>query len=249
MDIWICRIADIGFSVSDAMVRVGGWVVRCSLVTALVTPFLLAGCGDGGTCGKVLPCGGDLTGSWRFVSSCANDKAVNMQLDQWICSDAMLHYESIKVVGTAVYNADLSSSIEGTRSFTVRETTPLGCFTGPNDPTTCAELEEQTAAAMGVLSVSCAGSDVCTCRVDVSYTVRVSPGPIRRRERLSSTPPMEQLPRSNTASRKPASPDRLVHDDVHGRDGSRDHRYGYRASAKVSVGEHRERRPEDPSSS
>jgi hypothetical protein len=156
------------------MFRVGGWGVGCSLVTALVTPLLLAGCGDEATCGEVQPCGGDLTGSWRFVSACANDQAVNLQLARSICSDATLHYESIKVEGASVYNADLSFSIEGTRSFSLRETVPLGCLTGPNDPTTCAELEQQTAQSMGVLSASCTGSDVCACRVEVSYTASIT---------------------------------------------------------------------------
>ena len=60
-------------------------------LTSAFSALLLATCGDGGTCGKVLPCGGDVTGSWAFTSACVDNAVLNMQLAQGTCTGAMAH--------------------------------------------------------------------------------------------------------------------------------------------------------------
>ncbi len=49
---------------------------RAAGVVAVLVPLAFGGCGGGGgdatggSCGKIAPCGGDVTGSWTAAGSC-----------------------------------------------------------------------------------------------------------------------------------------------------------------------------------
>jgi len=153
------------------MIHLRGQLVLGSILSV----WLLAACKDGGTCGKVSPCGGDVTGTWSFSGACMDNAIVNMQLSQTTCTGLTANFSSLKVSGTAVFNADLTFSIEGSESFFVEETLPLACEPA-GGPTTCAELQQSAADDPTVQSITCTGDAVCNCRVSVSRTGMMSVG-------------------------------------------------------------------------
>ncbi len=91
---------------------------------------LVAGCGGdtGGvaaSCGKVLPCGGSLTGTWTVSSSC--ESATDLTGGN-ACPAATIDESQLVASGTLTFNADMTfvsnTSQSGTRRFSV----PLDCL-------------------------------------------------------------------------------------------------------------------------
>jgi hypothetical protein len=121
--------------------------------------------GGGGTdsC-NVLPCGGDLIGTWRAGTLCVNEPRYSDQFSQGEPAACQLRYVSSVATGTVVFNANGTY----TSSLMVDETRvlprPPECTAGR----TC-EMEQarlsQMVGTTSTQSVSCApdGSGQCTC--------------------------------------------------------------------------------------
>jgi len=122
------------------------------------------GAGGSGEAPCWAPCGGDIVGKWRIVSSCGSS---SYQMTIPNCTDPLDVRQALgPITGTAEYRADGTYTVSMTYSATMRQTYPPGC----PPSVTCDQLNQsaQQGAASpdsGVTSASCAAEALggCTC--------------------------------------------------------------------------------------
>lgn len=129
----------------------------------MVASFFVSACGgssDGsGSCGTTAACGGDIVGTWTITSSCLNASMPDMD-----CPGATIGSSTLKVTGTATYNADLTYSHTGTISGTAAFTIPASCLMSQGTTVTCDQLNQFFAAApIPGVTIHCTGSTSCSC--------------------------------------------------------------------------------------
>jgi len=120
------------------------------------------GCGSSaassGTCGKVSPCGGDLTGTWTLTGSCA-DLATQPALS---CPDERIDSWTPTISGTWTFNADMTYTRSTTSSAVVVWSIPLSCISAL--ASSCADFEAQAQAGLNPdQTITCTGTSTCLC--------------------------------------------------------------------------------------
>jgi hypothetical protein len=125
------------------------------------------GCGGGsgsttggsGTCGKVEPCGGTLTGSWVFTGECVNAASLQPEA-RVLCAQASIGIPSVNFTGTLSFNGDMTYSISETVDARVPWNIPATCTGGMTCPDFGTDLEEEMSSGE---TFTCTGSGACAC--------------------------------------------------------------------------------------
>ena len=114
-----------------------------------------------GLCKMGAPCGGDVTGTWRFAQVCFGHLGVLKKF----CADDSQDESGVRYDGTIKLGADLSFSFSLTRSGSVRMIVPAACLN--NGMLTCDQIaaHEEGSTNVAVESVTCAtaADGGCTC--------------------------------------------------------------------------------------
>jgi hypothetical protein len=142
--------------------------------------MVLAGCGgsDGGSCGTVAACGGDIVAEWTIVDACLSASGSALFGD--FCPTATVDAAGLKASGTASYRADMTFDATITLSGSVAFVLPASCLTMQGITLTCAQLDQAVKQAMmddpdpSIQSISCSGSGSCRCTAQMTPTT--SPG-------------------------------------------------------------------------
>ena len=129
--------------------------------------------GGGGeaSCSNVLPCGGDLVGTWAVTSSCLNvTGAVDMSIIAVGCRSAPVT-GSLHVSGTWTANANGTYSDKTTTSGSDQLTLPASCLQVSGTTTTCKAIGP-VLQILGYDSVSCTSTTNggCTCPATIKQT-------------------------------------------------------------------------------
>ena len=129
----------------------------------------LAACSgdDGGSCGQILPCGGDLTGLWTIKTVCPNDLfaigGAFEALGAVSCPQASAPVADAKITGTLNFHADGTYDDVETSTVTTTLAVPTSCV---SPGTSCAQFDEALTRDPTVESGTCFPSKTgCTCRV------------------------------------------------------------------------------------
>jgi len=125
----------------------------------------LAGCGNdgGGSCADVPACGGEIVpGRYRATCALYAGKMTWRECREGISIVA----SDITVSGTYTFNADKTFQADLTMSGSITQSIPASCPTLGGQRLSCAELGP--AMSRPGTSVSCTGTDPCTCTSTVS---------------------------------------------------------------------------------
>lgn len=136
------------------------------VVFAAALAPVLSACGDGGSCGKVQPCGGDVVGNYNFTAACYNSAALGMEAIEG-CPEATVTINSLGVSGTANFGADMTYSVSQTITASASQTLPAPCLTMGGLTLTCQQLDQLAQQLLlenpSIQSIRCSGSSSCTC--------------------------------------------------------------------------------------
>src|SRR5688572_8596237 len=99
-------------------------------VGASVAMTVLAGCGgsDGGSCGMVAACGGDVVGDWTIVDTCLTASGGGALFGDF-CPTATVDAAGLRMSGMGSYRADLTYSGMTTLSGSMAFVLPASCLT------------------------------------------------------------------------------------------------------------------------
>jgi hypothetical protein len=137
------------------------------VVMSMVATLAWAGAGCGGTalrCGEVLPCGGDVVGSWTMVDLCYDNAALTAEIAQ-VCPGATVNIQQASVAGGMTFNSDLSYTSTAVITQKAMLSVPVGC--PAFNTSSCAEFDATLRADPNVVG-GCAGSSTCNCSVEIS---------------------------------------------------------------------------------
>jgi hypothetical protein len=127
--------------------------MRAGLAAGLLGAFLVVGCDDGGgSCGKVQPCGGDLTGVWQYEAYCG--ALADLALPAQVCQIQTIVSISSSWSGTLTFGADGSFEDSTARAVTFTLDMPSFCLP---DGVDCRGFGETFASthAFAIDSMSC----------------------------------------------------------------------------------------------
>lgn len=129
-------------------------------------------------CAPVEPCGGDLVGTWKVVSSCVHGTA---QETTSACSLPLTtQIQSVTYSGTVTFDPDLHYVTTVTASGRMALTYPAACLTSAR--LTCEELSQSLVqmptSSGGVKGTGCysSGGGDCQCTFDVQTPAHETPG-------------------------------------------------------------------------
>jgi hypothetical protein len=153
------------------------------LATALAPVLSTCGSSGSGSCGKVAPCGGDITGNWTISDACVSNTAVMMQITQFVpnCTTVTASAGSVHATGSASFNADMTYSLTETLTASGKAKVPPECLQTGGITLTCAELDQVLQALIAansvpVTSAHCSGSGSCDCDVTLAPTTTTEMG-------------------------------------------------------------------------
>jgi hypothetical protein len=146
------------------MIRLGlrtGWF----LVVMTAAGATATSCGgDGGTCGMVTPCGGNIVGDWRITSSCIKGMDT---LGNSSCPTATVT-SSATATGTTSYRADMTYTVSFTLTGSDSVVIPASCLSAG---TTCDQVNQVFfRGLLPDLRCSSASSGGCNCSLVVPPT-------------------------------------------------------------------------------
>jgi hypothetical protein len=137
----------------------------------------LAACSgdDGGSCGEILPCGGDVTGTWTIKTACPSDPFIVPSafdaLDAVSCRQASVPAADAKIAGTLTFRADGTYDDVETLTVTMTVAVPTFCV---SPGTSCAQFNAALSQNPSVRSGTCFASQTgCDCRVVSHGSVEV----------------------------------------------------------------------------
>jgi hypothetical protein len=153
-----------------------------SVIGALLLAVTASAVSCGGVSGSggcdVQPCGGNVVGSWRASSTCADQAAVNMQFLAAIagdCPGATLSSVSYVPTGTLMFGANMSYTAAIAMGVKFNMNLPASCLQGQ----TCPEVNtaiQSIVGTDGITSATCTGSGSCTCAIAGTLDVENSAG-------------------------------------------------------------------------
>ena len=156
------------------------------LLSSLVLAPLVSACGSSsglGSCGKVSPCGGDITGNWTIKGACVSDATVTMQVAQILpnCPSLTATATAVHASGSMSFDANMTYTLNETLSSSGQAMVPPSCLMVAGVTLTCAAADaliQQYIAAnpMGVQSAHCTGSTTCVCDVTLAPTTTTETG-------------------------------------------------------------------------
>jgi hypothetical protein len=112
-----------------------------------------------GTCGNVEPCGGAVTGTWKFTADCINLTALQPTAET-ICATASIGAASATISGNVTFNSDQTYELQETETALISWTIPSTCTSG----TTCAAFGAGVAAQLDTgETFVCTGTTTCGC--------------------------------------------------------------------------------------
>lgn len=137
---------------------------RGAVRAVLFAGAAMSGCGGGSPppassslCGVIEPCGGDVTGTWKVIDSCANITAIRTAVTA-ICPQETVSIADLTTTGSITFNADMTYTSANVIARSAQSfSEPIGCLNGMTCADRAASLN--TPASTG----SCSGSDVCVC--------------------------------------------------------------------------------------
>ena len=142
-----------------------------AILAIVVAGAVAGGCGgdtasNGGSCGSVAPCGGDITGTWTIASICLpNSSAASVGT----CAGTTLQVDSANIKGTLTFSAGTYEESVTGGSVVETVTEPMTCLNG----TACASVSGTSGNVSGVCAVSGAN---CVCTATVTETVAATSG-------------------------------------------------------------------------
>jgi len=155
-----------------------GMRVATKVLIYLAMAPILSACGSSsgnGSCGKVAPCGGDVTGNWTITGSCVSNEAASMQIAQILpnCTTAMVTSASEHATGSVSFDANMNYTFMETLTTSGQATIPPSCLQVAGVTLSCAAADaliQQYIATnpMGVQSAHCTGSTTCVCNVTLA---------------------------------------------------------------------------------
>jgi hypothetical protein len=120
-------------------------------------------------CGSVSPCGGNVVGTWKVVSVCANGGTSSTPLGPY-CSGATSQITSASATGNLTFNSDGTYAVSvGSSSVTETTTIPASCLTSGSGTITC----DQVSAAGGGCTTAGGG---CICSSTIQSTTQSDSG-------------------------------------------------------------------------
>jgi hypothetical protein len=111
------------------------------------------------TCGTVLPCGGNLTGTWKIIGGCLGPSA-----GETLPCGGTVQLLTLSYGGTETFNADMTYTFTDLASERAEiDTVPTSC----NPTRTCAEQDTELKSMVPqILSyASCTGTSTCSCTI------------------------------------------------------------------------------------
>lgn len=111
------------------------------------------------TCGTVLPCGGDLTGTWKVIGGCLGPSA-----GESLPCGGTVQLLTLSFGGTETFNADMTYTFTDLAQDRAEiDTVPTSCL----GTTTCAEQDTELKSMVPqILSyASCTGTSMCSCTI------------------------------------------------------------------------------------
>lgn len=149
--------------------------VVVTVIAALATACSDGASGDGASCGRVAPCGGDLVGAWEAETSCVNEapfvRALTEQLGLACPAGAApaLRPSTIERRISASFAAGGTYTGTSEISGALAVDIPASCLAAGG---TCVDLDAafrgMVDADRGVVSASCGGTTTCSCTITES---------------------------------------------------------------------------------
>lgn len=158
-------------------------IKRIATVLGLAQAAWLSGCGgddDGGSssCGKVMPCGGDIVGDWKISTACL-DTSSEEDFTDGVCPTATLT-TSPRITGSVNYSANSTYTRSTTTSGTVKVTLPASCLSQGGLTFTCEQVQTLLGAELtqeGLEGTKCtSASGGCTCTASLASNTETETG-------------------------------------------------------------------------
>jgi hypothetical protein len=145
--------------VSSILIAIGVTFLGCSSSSG-------SGGSGGDNCGKVAACGGDIVGTWKVATACAQSTAPTT-VTTGSCTETT-QVGQISASGTATFNSDMTYTVSLSESADETVTVPTSCLAG----VTCDELQMDLGGAIkddaGATMTTCTTSgSSCSCDVSV----------------------------------------------------------------------------------
>lgn len=122
-----------------------------------------AGCegdADGGSCGKVAACGGNIVADWSIEDICLEGAFETA----FSCPTAKLDISGLSLTGTVSYKADGTYSAATTTGGTMKMTLPEACFSQGGVVADCAKIAADANEDKKFETVTCAAAGKgCSC--------------------------------------------------------------------------------------
>jgi len=159
-------------------------VVQLLAIVSLVFIGGISACGgSGGSCGKVQPCGGSPTGSWKISNYCVNNNS--SAVGNTSCTGATTDLSALSETGTFSFTDALTYQQTAMLSGSLKINYPPGCLTNGTTTLTCADVDAQFQAIVTLgtdfQAASCSGASTCTC------TLTLTPQTITRQGTYQTT--------------------------------------------------------------
>jgi hypothetical protein len=120
-----------------------------------------AGTGGGGaTCDGTAPCGGNLVGTWNFISVCLNQMALmeGFKIDN--CPEATLSDATATRTGSVIFTTT-DYAVAGTLTVSYTLTMPASCI---DSGASCSDFGDSLVSA-NIQSAYCTGDTICVCPI------------------------------------------------------------------------------------
>src|SRR5262245_52848350 len=125
---------------------------------------------DGGSCGQVQPCGGDVVGNYNVSAACTSNPNLGDMALGFDCPEATVDVTSISVSGSASFNDNATYTMMTTATASALVTFPPSCITplAGGLTLTCDQINEVIPLLLAsmpgtVQSAHCTGDTTCSC--------------------------------------------------------------------------------------
>ncbi|HXU04699.1 MAG TPA: hypothetical protein VN903_27240 [Polyangia bacterium] len=127
--------------------------------------------GSGATCDGSAPCGGDLVGTWNFVSLCVNEAVIREGFTIQDCPEATITNVGGTQTGSITFTAT-EYAVAASLSLSYTLTLPDYCLNG----VTCDYFGGGLTQSASIQSASCAGDATCVCQIVTTPSLSAESG-------------------------------------------------------------------------